>query len=216
MPRRYLVAFLAFTCTLLLATSPAFAQNSFIRGVVRDLSGEPIADATVTAESFISTRISEAETNNSGLFSFIGLARGRWLFTIRKRGYQPVQGFAPVRRSGNSGTISLTMEIDLLDPPVALTGLLAGVRADDVQTEVDAAHALFDDGSYDLAISAYETILEQVPQLTSLNLLIGHAYLEQHDYERARTAYRKVPHDTHARVEAESALRTLDTLEPPR
>lgn len=217
MPRRHLIVFLALTTLWLLSTSTAFAQRSVIRGLVRDIAAEPISDANVTAESPISSRVVETETDDSGRFSFIGLERGRWLFTIQKRGYQPTQGFAPVRRSGNSGTVTLTMEIDLLDPPVASTGLLAGIRADDLQTEVDAAHSLFDDGDYDRAISAYQAILDQVPQLTSLNLQIGHAYLEKQDFERARTSYRQVPPDTRARAEAESALRALEEkLAPAR
>ena len=216
MPRRSLIVVVAFISVWLLSASTALAQQSMIRGVVRDLFGEPISDATVTAESSSSTRVVEGQTNNSGRFSFIGLRRGRWLFTVRKRGYQPVQAFAPVMRTGNSGTIQLTMDIDLLNPPVASTGLLAGVRADDLQTELDAAHSLFDRREYDDAISTYQAILARVPQFTSVNLQIGHAYREKQDYDQARAAYQKVPADTRARAEAESALVELDTLAPSR
>ena len=216
MSRRCLIVFLAFTSVWLLSGSTALAQSSIIRGVVRDLAGEPVGDATVTAESPNSTRVTEGLTNSSGVFSFIGLQRGRWLFTVRKRGYQPVQAFAPVRRAGNSGTLTLTMEIDLLNPPVASTGLLAGIRADDLQAEIDAAHNLFDSGEYDRAISAYQMILAQVPKFTSLNLQIGHAYLEKQDYARARAAYQKVPSETLARSEADFAIVELDTLERSR
>ena len=216
MPRRSLIVVLAFTSVWLLSASTALAQRSVIRGVVRDFFGEPITDARVTAESPNSTRVVEGETDGSGRFSFIGLQAGRWLFTVRKRGYQPVQGFAPVRRSGASATLSLAMEIDLLNPPVASTGLLAGVRADDLQTEIDAAHSLFDSREYDSAISAYQAILAQVPQFTSLNLQIGHAYREKQDYDLARAAYQKVPSETPAREEADSALSELDTLAQSR
>jgi tetratricopeptide (TPR) repeat protein len=216
MSRCYLIVFFAFTSVLLLPDSTALAQSSIIRGVVRDFVGKPIGDASVTAESPNSTRVIESQTNSSGVFSFIGLQRGRWRFTVRKRGYQPVQGFAPVRRAGNSGTISLTMEISLLNPPVASTGLLAGLRADDLQAEIDAAHSLFDSGEYDRAIAAYQIILAQVPTLTSLNIQIGHSYLAKLDYELARSAYQKVPSETLARAEANSALIDLDTLSPSR
>lgn len=216
MSRRSLIVVLACTSVWLLSDSTVLAQSSLIRGVVRDFGGEPVSDASVTAESTTSTREVESETDSSGVFSFIGLRRGRWLFTVRKRGYQPVQAFVPVRRTGNSGTVSLTMEIDLLNPPVASTGRLAGIRADDLQTEIDAAHSLFDSGEYDLAISAYQVILTQVPNFTSLNLQIGHAYREKQDYDLARAAYQKVPAETLARSEADSALVELDTLAPSR
>jgi hypothetical protein len=216
MSRWCLIVFIAFTSVWLLSDSTALAQSSVIRGLVRDIAGEPVTDASVTAESPNSTRVIQSQTNSSGVFSFIGLQRGRWLFTVQKRGYQPVQAFAPVRRVGNSGTVTLTMEIDLLNPPVASTGRLAGIRADDLQTEIDAAHSLFDSGEYDLAISAYQVILAQVPEFTSLNLQIGHAYREKRDYDLARAAYQQVPAETLARSEADSALVELDTFAPSR
>jgi len=215
-PHRLLSVIVIFSSISLIAAQPVLAQRSVIRGVVRDTSGDPITEAAVRAESRVTPRVAETETDDSGRFSFIGLERGRWLFTIQKRGYQPTQGFAPVRRSGNSGVVSLTMEIDLLDPPVSSTGVLAGIRADDLQTEVDAANALFDQGDYTGAISAYQVILEQVPQFTSLNLQIGHAYKEKQDFTQARAAYQKVPSDTPARKEAESALQALDNVTPAR
>ncbi len=215
-PQRLLSLFVLFSCTWLITVQPTLAQQSVIRGVVRDTAGNPIIEATVRAESNVTPRIGETETDDSGRFSFIGLERGRWLFTIQKRGYRPTQGFAPVRRAGNSGVVSLTMEIDLLDPPVASTGVLAGIRADDLQTEVDAANALFDRGDYTGAISAYQVILEQVPQFSSLNLQIGHAYKEKQDFTEARAAYRKVPSNTPASKEAESALKELDSVAPAR
>ena len=215
-PQRLLSLFVLFSCTWLITVQPTLAQQSVIRGVVRDTAGNPIIEATVRAESNVTPRIGETETDDSGRFSFIGLERGRWLFTIQKRGYRPTQGFPPVRRAGNSGVVSLTMEIDLLDPPVASTGVLAGIRADDLQTEVDAANALFDRGDYTGAISAYQVILEQVPQFSSLNLQIGHAYKEKQDFTEARAAYRKVPSNTPASKEAESALKELDSVAPAR
>jgi len=215
-PQRLLSLFVLFSCTWLITVQPTLAQQSVIRGVVRDTAGNPIIEAAVRAESNVTPRIGETETDDSGRFSFIGLERGRWLFTIQKRGYRPTQGFAPVRRAGNSGVVSLTMEIDLLDPPVASTGVLAGIRADDLQTEVDAANALFDRGDYTGAISAYQVILEQVPQFSSLNLQIGHAYKEKQDFAEARAAYRKVPSNTPASKEAESALKELDSVAPAR
>ena len=216
MSRGSLATLLVFTCIWLVAAPTTYAQRSVIRGVARDSLGELIGDVAVTAESAVSSRVLETDTSSSGRFSFIGLNNGRWLFTLRKRGYQAAQGFASVRRAGNSGTMSFTMEIDLLDPPVASTGLLAGIRADDLQLEVDAAHELFDSGAYDSAISAYEAILENVPHLTSLNLQIGHAYREKREYDQARAAYRKVPPESRARLEAESAIRQLDDQAGPR
>ena len=215
-PQRLLSVLVLFSSISLVTAQPVLAQRSVIRGVVRNTAGNPIAEAAVRAESRVTPRVIETETDESGRFSFIGLERGRWLFTIQKRGYRSTQGFAPVRRAGNSGILPMTMEVDLFDPPVASTGALAGIRANDLQTEVDAANALLDLGDYTGAISAYQVILEQVPQLTSLNLQIGHAYREKQDFTQARAAYRKVPSNTPASKKAESALQELDNAAPAR
>ena len=164
---------------------------------------------TVTAESSEWGRTEQAQTDASGRFSFIGLQAGRWLFLVQKRGYQPAQGFANVRRTGESGVLEFELEFDPLHPPAPSTGLLAGIRADDLQAELDAAHALFDRGDYDGAIAAYERVLVQVPRLTSLNLQIGHAYREKQDHERALTAYRAVPAGSNAEGEARAAIEAL-------
>ena len=61
------------------------------------------------------------------------------------------------------------------------------------------------------AIDAYAEMLERVPQLTSLNLQIGHAYREKLDFERALAAYRAVPADSPAAREAAAEIEALQT-----
>lgn len=201
---------------MVLTASDALAQTAVIRGVVRDVTGEPISGVTVTAESAEWRRIEDEMTDDAGRFQFIGLQGGRWLFVVRRRGYEPSQGFATVRNTGDSGVIEFTMESDPLHPPAPSIGVLAGIRADDLQAMLDAAHDLFDRGEYDSAIEAYETVLDEVPRLTSLNLQIGHAYREKQDYDQAVAAYRAVPPESSASVEAESAIQALDALRTGR
>ena len=210
MPRRVII--LIFSTALLL-TSPlarqADAQPGFVAGVVRDLKGQPVPSAEVFGEHSQFQRRVETTTNNSGRFSFIGLQRGRWMFIIRKVGFNPVQGFANVRGGGRGPTISFVMESDPLHPPAPSTGVLAGLRADELQGAIDAANVLFDAGNYDEAIEAYEAVLDDAPRLTSLNLQIGHAYREKLDTEKALAAYRAVPEDEPAGLEALEAIQAL-------
>ena len=173
------------------------------------MSGEPIAGATIMAENPLAPRSVESETDDSGRFSLIGLRAGQWLFTVRQRGYEAVQAVASIRRTGNSGTLSFSMDIDLSDPPPSANGLLGGIRADELQASLDAAHELFDQNDFKGAVTAYETLLEQVPALTSLNLQIGDAYREIEDLPNAEAAYRRVPPASPAAGQAEVALRAL-------
>ncbi len=176
------------------------------------MNGEPIAGAAITAENPLAPRAVESETDDSGRFSFIGLRSGQWLFTVSQRGYEAVQAVASIRRSGNSGTLSFSMEVDLSDPPPSANGRLGGIRSDELQASLDAAHELFDRNEFRGAATAYETLLEQVPALTSLNLQIGDAYREIEDFPSAEAAYKRVPPTSPAGGQAERALVALRTL----
>ena len=99
MPRSPVTASASVIASMLLPplVAVAAAQTGVVTGAVRDVAGEPIVGAEVVAENTDWQRRVEATTNDSGRFSFIGLQRGRWLFLIRQRGYEPTQGFANVR-----------------------------------------------------------------------------------------------------------------------
>ena len=201
-----LLAGLVFTET---ATAQPGFMPGFISGVVRDINDQPIAGATVIGENSQWQRRVDGETNEDGRFSFVGLQTGRWLFIVRGRGYQPVQGFAYVRGSGLGGRVTFVMETDPLNPVAPQTGVLANLRADELQEALSTADLLFEIGEYDKAIEAYQAVLTTVPQLTSLHLQIGHAYKGKNDYQRALAAYRAIPATSPIGNEAQDAIDTL-------
>ena len=210
MPRSAIpVATLVLAALLLPSlTGSAGAQTGLVSGAVRDIEGEPIAGAEVVGENAQWGRRLETTTNEGGRFSFIGLQTGRWLFLIRRRGYEPVQGFANVRAS-NAARVGFVMETDPLHPPAPATGVLANLRGDDLEQALDTADALFDGGDYDAAIEAYEAVLIDVPRLTGLHVQIGHAYREKNDFGGALAAYRAVPAGDPANAEAQGAIEAL-------
>ena len=210
MPRSTVaVATLVVTLPLLPSfVAVATAQTGVITGAVRDVEGEPIVGAEVVGENTEWQRRVETTTNDAGRFSIIGLQRGRWLFLVRQRGYEPVQGFANVRGSG-TGRVNFVMETDPLRPPAPSTGVLANIRGDELEEALDAADALYGSGDYDAAIDAYEAVLASVPRLTALHVQIGHAYRGKNDHERALQAYRAVPAGDPASAEAQGAIEAL-------
>lgn len=201
-------AALAFSLLLTLI-APAASAQGLVMGRVRAADGAPIEGAKIRAQNLQNGRSVDEETDGNGRFAFIGLSRGQWVFAVDKFGYEPSQGETYVTRTRRT-TLSFVLEVNPFAPPIPTTGVLAGIQAGEIQQELSAAHALFDQGDYDDAIDAYEVILDRVPTLTSLNLQIGHAYLEKRDYTRARAAYRAVPADTPAAEEAAAALEALD------
>ena len=208
-----LTALLLVSAVAWLAPATAGAQSAIISGIVRGADGEPINGATVvalTAPSDQRDRTTETTTNDAGRFGFIGLRAGRWIFAIQKPGFEPTQTRATIRRSGRVN-MSIVLEFDPFNPPAPVTGSLAGIRAVDLQVDLAAAHALFDQDDFDGAIDAYAKMLERIPKLTSLNLQIGHAYREKRDFGRALAAYRAVPADSPAAREAATAIQSLQT-----
>ncbi|MYD87253.1 MAG: carboxypeptidase regulatory-like domain-containing protein [Acidobacteria bacterium] len=93
MPRSAISVTAPVVAALLLTSlaAVASAQTGVVTGSVRDVEGEPIIGAEVVGENTEWQRRIETTTNDAGRFSFIGLQRGRWLFLIRQRGYEPVQ-----------------------------------------------------------------------------------------------------------------------------
>lgn len=212
MPRSAISVTAPVVAALLLTSlaAVASAQTGVVTGSVRDVEGEPIVGAEVVGENTEWQRRIDTTTNDAGRFSFIGLQRGRWLFLIRQRGYEPVQGFANVRGSG-TGRVNFVMETDPLHPPAPSTGVLANLRGDELEEALDAADALYDRGDFDAAIEAYESVLENVPGLTGLHVQIGHAYRAKNDRARALAAYRAVPAGGPASVEAQGAIEALQS-----
>jgi tetratricopeptide (TPR) repeat protein len=205
------VPILVFAALLLPSlVASAEAQTGLVAGTVRDVEGEPIVGAEVVGENTEWQRRIETTTNDSGRFSLIGLQRGRWLFLIRQRGYEPVQGFANVRGAGTA-RVNFVMETDPLHPPAPSTGVLANFRGDELEEALDAADALYDRGDYDAAIDAYEEVLVNVPRLSGLHVQIGHAYREKNDFDRALAAYRAVPAGDVASAEALGAIEALQS-----
>lgn len=181
------------------------AAQGRLRGTVRDRDGNGVAHATVGIESGEWNMSREETTDDSGRFSFIGLNQGEWLIVIRADGFEPVQGFAIVRGAAPA-VVQFALERDVFNPPAPAAGVLAGLKATEVVERLEEAGTLFDRGEYDGAIDAYRAILERVPAMTSLNLLIGHAFRAKQEPDQALAAYRAVLEADPSNAEARAAL----------
>ena len=214
MPKRAAAILLACVA-FCLAAAPAAAQSTVVAGRVRATDGTALEGATVMGENLQnSSRTVDDRTNDAGRFAFIGLWPGPWRFRVEKFGYEASEGISYIRRTGRI-EMNFVLDIDPLSPPVPATGVLAGISAGQIQEDLAAAHRLFDRGSFDDAIEAYEGLLERVPRLTSLHLQIGHAHVEQREYDRALAAYQAVPAGTAAAAEAASAIEALQAATAP-
>jgi tetratricopeptide (TPR) repeat protein len=219
----------------MLAVPEVFAQGRSIgriQGqVLVDGTQEPVAGAVVRAVLPAALQGGdpfepvETTTDDNGRFAINWIRSGMWQVVVSGEGYDSSVRRIEVTQSRSYACrgdemrcrepveFSMVKLFNPLHPTEAPSeGLLAGILADDLQAELDAAYDLFDRGDYDSAIASYEAVLERVPLLTSLHLQIGHAYRAKEDYERALLAYRAVPAQTAAWTEAESAIQELQAV----
>jgi tetratricopeptide (TPR) repeat protein len=165
----------------------AFAQVARASGLVKDSAGQPIKGATVRAENpDASLKTITSATDDKGRFAIIGLARGEWSFTAEAPGYQSqFLELNIVRTSTPAPPLTFTLQKAIIRPPAGVEG----VTAKDLQQQLTAAEALYNQQKFEDAIGIYRTILNDAPSLTVVNLQIAAAYRNLKDYDKAIAAY---------------------------
>jgi Tfp pilus assembly protein PilF len=170
---------------LLALATGAGAQTGRVGGLVRDENGQPIKGATVTADNENIGQSFTASTDEKGRFTMIGLRAGNWRFIAQAPGFSPDGGTAPIRM----GTPNPPLTFSLKKTGNANFGVLGGIAAKDLQADLTAADALFNQRKYDESIAAYRSIAGKAPALSVVNLQIAAAYRNKKDYDAAIAAY---------------------------
>src|SRR5215510_13237523 len=163
----------------------ATAQVGRVNGVVKDEGGQPLKGATVTADNQNIGQSLTATTDEKGRFTMIGLRAGTWRFIAQAPGFAAQGGDLPIR-SGNPNP-PVTFTLKRTGP--AWTGAMAGIGAKELQNELTAADALFNQQKWDEAIAAYRSIMGKSPALSVINLQIAAAYRNKKEYDNAVAAY---------------------------
>ena len=180
----------AIVVWVLAMAPPASAQIGRVAGTVQDDSGRPIRGASVRAENPEATPNSFATTtDDNGKFSIIGLRTGQWKLIAEAPGFSGQAGLVVV---SNLTTALTPVTFNLLKSLPGPTGALAGVNTKNLQADLEAADTLFSAGQYDRAIAAYQSILEDAPTLSLINLQIGNALRMKREYDKALIAYQEV------------------------
>jgi len=163
----------------------ASAQAKIVGTVVYE-SVNIIRAATVTAENANLVQTFTASTDDKGRFTMIELRPGQWRMIASAPGYLPEAGEVQLR-SGNNANPPMTIAIRRSG--VGL-GPLGSISAKDLQSELAAADALFNQKRWDEAVVAYRSVLAKAPSISNINLQIAAAYRGKGDYDAAIAAYR--------------------------
>jgi hypothetical protein len=174
--------------SLLLATV-AMAQTGRVSGTVKDEAGESIKGAVVVAESTQTAPSTFTVTTDAkGRFSVLGLKSGVWTFTATAPGYAPSQASSRIQTLNVNPPVEFRLARGASGPAA---GLLTGIDTADLQDDLKSAEALYSNGQYDKAISAYQAIVVKLPVLTAIDLQIGHIYQLKKQYDEAARWYEK-------------------------
>jgi Tfp pilus assembly protein PilF len=196
----------AATLFLFVATSAA-AQVGRVSGLVKDDAGNPIKGATVTAENpNIGPTTYTATTDDKGRFTIIGLRAGQWRFMAVAPGHAGDVGEMPVRFGSPNPPVAFTLRKNGPSP----TAPLGNVTARDLQAQLTAADALFNQQKWDEAIAAYRGILTKTPTLSTINLQLAASYRQKKDLQNAAAAYEALLAADPANDKARIGLAQLD------
>jgi Tfp pilus assembly protein PilF len=164
----------------------AAAQVGRVSGTVKDDSGQAVKGATVTAENpNVGPTTYTATTDDKGRFTIIGLRAGPWRFIAYAPGHAGEVGELSVRFGSPNPPITFTLR---KNGPTA-SAPLGNIAARDLQAQLGAADALFNQQKWDEAIVAYRAIMSRTPALSVINLQIAAAYRNKKDFDGAIAVY---------------------------
>jgi hypothetical protein len=175
----------ALAALLVLALAGAASAQGRVGGVVRDEKGQPIKGATVVADNPNIAQSFTATTDDRGRFTMIGLRGGQWTFIAHAPGFAAAGGQMAVRLGAPNSPMTFTLR---RTGPDAF-GALGGIAARDLQADLAAADALFNQQRWDDAIAAYRKIMARAPALSVINLQIAAAHRNRKDFDAALAAY---------------------------
>ena len=173
----------AFALPLLLIAAFAAAQmgTGRVSGTVKDQEGNPIAGATVTAQTGDSGRVLEATSDDNGRWAILGFRSRTYDFAVQATGYMPYNYQAPMKQAGKNPDMDLILEQAQMGRSAGTGG---GLLAE--------AQELHQAGRFDEALAKYDEVLMADPTVYQVNLNRGSVLRQLGRADEAKDAYRMV------------------------
>lgn len=160
-----------FCLLLLLALAPAAAQDwagkGRVRGTVKDEAGKPIQGASVTLryDRAPDTGPEAIQTNDEGIWGFMGLASGAWRVLIEKDGYVPSEGVFEVSQVGAGARINVTLRPAVVEQ--------VDTRGQEALAAIEAGNTLLTSGKPAEARAKYEEAISKLEPENHAPILQG-------------------------------------------
>jgi len=185
-PHVWLIACVALAALTLTAVAVAAQSNGMVRGVVRDMKGEPVENAKVIIESDGTNRKFETKSNKKGEFIQIGLATGRYKVSAEKD--KVVSNVANV-----SVSISRPGDANLILGAAAAAEASKEMASKNAELKkaFDEGVAASKAGNYDEAVAKFKAAAELNPSCYDCYYNIAYSASQKKDYDAAEAAYKK-------------------------
>jgi tetratricopeptide (TPR) repeat protein len=181
----WLVACVALAALTL--AMPAAAQSTgMVRGIVKDMQGQPVENAKVVIESDGTNRKFETKSNKKGEFIQIGLPSGRYKVSAEKD--KVVSNEAPANVS-----VSRPAEVNLILGAAAAVaaGKEAAAKTAELKKVFEDGVAASKAGNYDEAITKFKAAAEINPNCYDCFYNIAYSASQKKDFDAAEVAYKK-------------------------
>jgi tetratricopeptide (TPR) repeat protein len=166
---------------------PAAAQSTgMVRGLVKDMQGQPVENAKVVIEAEGTNRKFETKSNKKGEFIQIGLPSGRYKVSAEK-------DKVVSNEAGVSVTVSRPAEANLvLGAAAAVAGAKeAAAKTAELKKLFDEGVAASRAGNHDEAMAKFKGAADLNPQCYDCYYNMAFSASQKKDYEAAETAYKK-------------------------
>jgi tetratricopeptide (TPR) repeat protein len=166
---------------------PAAAQSTgMVRGVVKDMQGQPVENAKVTIEAEGTNRKFETKSNKKGEFIQIGLPSGRYKVSAEKD--KVVSNEAPA-----SVSVSRPAEVNLIlgAAAAAAAGKEAAAKTAELKKVFEEGVAASKAGNYDEAIAKFKAAADLNPSCYDCFYNMAYSASQKKDYDAAEASYKK-------------------------
>jgi tetratricopeptide (TPR) repeat protein len=174
-------------CALAMPLPSAAQSTGMVKGVVKDMQGQPVDGAKVTIEMSEGTsRRFETKSNKKGEFIQIGLPSGAYKVTAEKDKLTSNTADVRVR-------ISATAEANLVlgAPGAAAASKEALAKNAELKSTLEAGLAASSAGNDDEAIAKFTHATELKPDCADCFYNIAYLHSKKKEYDKAETAYKK-------------------------
>ena len=187
-------AILISSSVTLAQQAPTMSVQIQVHGQIRySPSGRPAEFVLVRLESFDGSSAGETTSDRSGRFTFMGLWKALFIVSVRVQGFTEIKQQVDLR-SQVSDYVQLQLVPEEKSAPISppTHGVIDASIPPAARGEFEKGAALLSEKNVAKGIHHLEKAVRLYPQYVDALLLIGTAYMDKQDWQKAEAAFRQI------------------------